>query len=31
MKTEDIYAGIAKDNKTRFSTSTYELEKPLLR
>ena len=31
MKTEDIYAGIAKDNKTRFSTSTCELEKPLLR
>ena len=31
MKTEDIYAGIAKDNETRFDTSNYEIERPLPR
>ena len=26
MKTEDIYADIAKDAETRFDTSNYEIE-----
>ena len=29
IKTEDIYANIAKDVETRFDTSNYELERPL--
>ena len=29
IKTEDIYAGIAKDVKTRFDTSNYRLERRL--
>ena len=28
IKTEDIYADIAKDVETRFNTSNYELERP---
>ena len=29
IKTEDIYADIAKEVETRFDTSNYELERPL--
>ena len=29
IKTEDIYVDIAKDVKTRFNTSNYELDTPL--
>ena len=29
IKTEDIYADIAKDVEARFDTSNYELERPL--
>ena len=29
IKTKDIYAGIAKDVKTRFDTSNYGLDRPL--
>ena len=29
IKTEDIYSNIAKDVKTRFDTSNYELYRPL--
>ena len=29
IKTEDIYLDIAKDVKTRFGTSNYELDRPL--
>ena len=29
IKTEDIYADIAKDVETRFDTSNYEFERPL--
>ena len=28
MKTEDIYADIAKDVEVRFNTSNYELDRP---
>ena len=31
IKTEDIYASIAKDIETRFDTSNYELKRPLLK
>ena len=31
MKTEDIYSVIAKYVKTRFNTSNYELDRPLLK
>ena len=31
IKTGDIYSDIAKDVETRFDTSNYELDKPLLR
>ena len=31
MKADDIYKDIAKDIKTRFDTTTYELNKPLLK
>ena len=31
IKTEDIYIEIAKDVETRFDTSNYGLERPLLR
>ena len=30
LKTEDIYSDIAKDVETRFDTSHYELDIPLL-
>ena len=29
IKTEDIYADIAKDIEARFDTSKYELDRPL--
>ena len=29
IKTDNIYKDIAEDVKTRFDTSTYELDKPL--
>ena len=29
IKTENIYSDIAKDVKTRFDTSNYELDRPL--
>ena len=31
MKTEDIYSVIAKYVQTRFNTSNYELDRPLLK
>ena len=31
MKTEGIYSVIAKYVKTRFNTSNYELDRPLLK
>ena len=31
IKTDDIYKDIAKDVETRFDTSNYELERPLLK
>ena len=30
IKSVDIYVDIAKDFKTRFDTSNYELERPIL-
>ena len=30
IETEDVYTNIAKDVKTRFNTSNYEVERPLL-
>ena len=30
LKTDDIYKGIAEDVETRFGTSNYELDRPLL-
>ena len=30
IKTDDIYKEIAEDIETRFDTSSYELDKPLL-
>ena len=30
IKSGDIYVDIAKDFKTRFDTSNYELERPIL-
>ena len=31
VKTDDIYKDIAEDAETRFDTSNYVLERPLLR
>ena len=31
IKTDDIYKGIAEDVETRFDTSNYELDRPLLK
>ena len=30
IKTDDIYKDIVEDVKTRFDTSTYELDRPLI-
>ena len=31
IKTNDVYKDIAEDVKTRFDTSNYELDRPLLK